>query len=116
MRIAKPLSPAKYVKQKADSSTPSQRFEKEVESLDLLKLIAYGHRHVANQLLNKNPDLLLQRSDVTDYSSRTFKSITAYEYAYWAKDTHACRILEAHMKRDVKGEMLHCCQIIEKMA
>lgn len=114
MRTPKPLTAAKSVKQKAPSPKNARSAEKEVQDFDLLKLIAYGHRHLANQMLSKTPDLLLQRSDVTDYSGRTFKNITAYDYAYWAKDTHACRILEAHMTAAIKADMLKCCQAIEK--
>lgn len=107
MRIAKPVAPPKSIKHRVDASKPLQ-------SVELPTLIAYGQRHAANQLLRTRPELILQRSDVTDYSNRTFKNITAYEYAYWAKDTHACRILEAHMSEEVKAAMLNCCHIIEQ--
>jgi hypothetical protein len=60
------------------------------------------------------PDLLLQRGNVTDYSGRTFKNITAYEYAYWAMDTHMCRMLERHMDEATKTEILARCEVIER--
>lgn len=41
----------------------------------------------------------------TDYSDRTFDCI-AYRYAYWAKDTHMCRMLEKYMDKDTKALML----------
>lgn len=41
----------------------------------------------------------------TDYSGRTF-NCTAYEYAYWAKDTHMCRMLERHMDDETKAIIL----------
>lgn len=55
-------------------------------SIFLLKAVAHGDEAEAIKLIKKNPDLLLQRSDVTDLSGRTFQDITAFEYAYWAQD------------------------------
>ncbi|VEH85684.1 SidC homolog (plasmid) [Legionella adelaidensis] len=40
----------------------------------------------AKELLQKSPKFLLERGDVTDWAGRTFKNITAFEYALWAKD------------------------------
>jgi hypothetical protein len=114
MPTPKPLPAAKSMKQKMPSSKNALSPETEFQDFYLLKLIAYGHRYLANQMISQTPDLLLQRSDVTDYSGRTFKNITAYEYAYWAKDTHACRILETHMNAAIKADILKCCQAIEK--
>lgn len=48
----------------------------------------------------------------TDYSGRTF-NCTAYEYAYWAKDTHMCRMLEGHMDEETKALMLPRIKAIE---
>lgn len=66
------------------------------------------------KLLKKYPELHLKRGTVTDYSGRTFKDITAYEYAYWAKDTDMCRMLEQYMDADTKLSMLRRCEAIEK--
>ena len=51
----------------------------------LLMLVSHGDEAGASSLLSRFPNLSLERSDVTDYSGRTFKNITVYEYAY-----HAC--------------------------
>ena len=40
----------------------------------------------AKDLLQQSPAYLLERGDVTDWAGRTFKNITAFEYAVWAKD------------------------------
>ena len=58
-------------------------------------------------------ELLCKAGTVTDYSGRTFHC-TAYEYAYWAKDTHMCRMLERNMDEDTKALMLKRCEAIEK--
>lgn len=81
----------------------------------ILKLIVYGHRYEANRQLMQNPALLLEESDVMDYSGRLFKNITAYEYAYWAKDRHACRLLEAHMDKAIKAAILARCEAMESV-
>lgn len=77
-------------------------------------LVAYGEQYAAAQMLRHNCHLLLERADVTDYSGRTFKNITAYEYAYWAKDTHMCRMLEAHMDQPTKANMLERIDAMER--
>lgn len=37
---------------------------------------------------------LLEKGDVTDYSNRHFKQITAYQYALWALDRRMVRVIE----------------------
>ena len=81
---------------------------------DILKLIVRGHRYDANKILTQKPKILILESDVMDYSGRIFKNITPYEYAYWAKDTHACRMLESHMDAKMKANMLARCEAIEE--
>ena len=41
----------------------------------------------------------------TDYSGRTFHC-TAFEYAYWAKDAHMCKMLVSHMNEETKAQIL----------
>ena len=57
--------------------------------------------------------LLITPGVFTDYSGRTF-NCTAYEYAYWAKDTHMCRMLEARMDEPTKAAMLKRIDAIEQ--
>lgn len=70
----------------------------------------------AEALLTATPDhtqtLLRTPGVFTDYSGRTF-NCTAYEYAYWAKDIHMCRMLEAHMDEETKANMLTRINAIE---
>ncbi|MDR3443076.1 MAG: hypothetical protein P4L65_08670 [Legionella sp.] len=84
-----------------------------------LHCVAKGQQDEAENLLNQPieksnyKNLLLAKETFTDYSGRTFVC-TAYEYAYWAKDTHMCRMLEKHMDKDTKSEMLKRCEAVEK--
>lgn len=80
-----------------------------------LRHVARGEQNEAESLLKANPDaqFLLQSESFTDYSGRTF-NCTAYEYAYWAKDTHMCRMLENQMDDTTKAEMLKRCDAIER--
>lgn len=80
---------------------------------DLLLNVVYGNEEDAEKLVQINPKLLLKPCKVTDFSGRTF-NCTAYEYAYWAKDTHMCKMLESYMDPDTKAEMLTRCKIIEQ--
>lgn len=82
--------------------------------------VAKGRQNAAKLLLDKykfeqtestlntqtifttNP--LLLEGSFTDYSGRTF-TCTAYEYAYWAKDRHMLRMLEAQMDEPTKASI-----------
>ncbi|KGP63193.1 hypothetical protein EP47_06870 [Legionella norrlandica] len=59
------------------------------------------------QMLIRTPGLF------TDYSGRTFHC-TAYEYAYWAKDTHMCRMLERRMDEETKAYLLERIDDMER--
>ncbi|WP_392538896.1 hypothetical protein [Legionella sp. 227] len=83
-------------------------------STQLLWNTVTGKQHKAEKIVDMHPELQLKPGTITDYSGRTFKNITAYEYAYWAKDTHMCRMLERHMDRETKLAMLKRCEAIEK--
>jgi hypothetical protein len=79
-------------------------FKPQIDAKAFLQLVAYGQQEEAEALLKKDPQLAqeLLRADsipFTDYSGRTF-NCTAYEYAYWAKDTHMQRMLEGYIKQD----------------
>ncbi|MDR3501810.1 MAG: hypothetical protein P4L79_04430 [Legionella sp.] len=68
--------------------------------------VAHGMQHEADVFLSKNTanaQIMLQTPGLfTDYSGRTF-NCTAYEYAYWAKDTHMRYMLEQHMDEETKA-------------
>ena len=81
MRNANPRSGLRLLPRSITTLQDTEKFDKRNQTAYLLKLVACGHRHDANQVLSQQPDLLLQRADVTDYSGRTFKNITAYDYA-----------------------------------
>lgn len=74
-----------------------------------LQDVAKGKQDEAAALLTATPanmqTFLRTPGIFTDYSGRTF-DCTAYEYAYWAKDTHMCRMLESHMDEETKALML----------
>ncbi|KGP62300.1 hypothetical protein EP47_12670 [Legionella norrlandica] len=71
--------------------------------------VAKGKQDEAEARLTASPantQVFLRTPGVfTDYSGRTFHC-TAYEYAYWAKDTHMCRMLERYMDEETKSQML----------
>ena len=70
--------------------------------------VAKGQQDEAEAILQASEDkqtLLTTRAKFTDYSGRTF-NCTAYEYAYWAKDTHMRRMLESHMDDETKTQLL----------
>jgi len=79
-------------------------FKPKIDAKQFLQHVAYGEQDEAEALLQKDPTLaqaLLRTDNIpfTDYSGRTF-NCTAYEYAYWAKDTHMQRMLEKYIRQD----------------
>ena len=91
-----------------------QLFSKYIYAQKLIMLVAHGDEAGASSLLDRFPNLALERGDITDYSGRTFKNITAYEYAYWARDWHMLDMLEAHMSPEQKTKMLQKIDAIEQ--
>ena len=59
---------------------------------EFLQHVAYGQQAEAEAMLSADRSLLTESGEFTDYSGRRF-ICSAYEYAYWAKDTHMCRML-----------------------
>ena len=106
------------LRDKSKLASTSQEYRRllsnDLMTAKMLMLVAQGQQTQAQSLLGHQPNLLLQRGDVTDYSGRTFKNITAYEYAYWAKDWHMCRMLEAQMDEETKALTLASCGKMER--
>jgi hypothetical protein len=83
----------------------------------LLGDVAKGKQDGAQAILESSENkqtLLRTAGKFTDYSGRTFKC-TAYEYAYWAKDTHMQRMLERHMDDETKRLMLEKIDAMERI-
>lgn len=85
-----------------------------------LECVAYGQQDKAERLLShvfqgqpaKTQGALLHQGTLTTYAGETF-NCSAYEYAYWAKDTHMCRMLERYMNDETKAQMLIRINTIE---
>lgn len=94
-------------------------FKPRIDAKDFLQHVAYGEQDEAECFLKKEDalaqELLTARKiPFTDYSGRTFKC-SAYEYAYWAKDTHMCRMLEKYMDAQTKHHIQKRIQKIEEL-
>ncbi|MFI4962548.1 MAG: SidC [Legionellales bacterium] len=94
-------------------------FKPKINARQFLQHVAYGEQKDAESLLQQDAilaqELLTSReTPFTDYSGRTF-TCTAYEYAYWAKDTHMCRMLERYMDENTKQELLKRVHNIEEL-
>ena len=85
-----------------------------------LECVAYGQQDKAEKLLSqvfkgqpaRIQATLLHQGTLTTYAGETFYC-SAYEYAYWAKDTHMCRMLERYMDDETKAQMLTRIDAIE---
>ncbi len=83
----------------------------------LLNDVAKGKQDEAQAILESSEDkqtLLRTPGKFTDYSGRTFHC-TAYEYAYWAKDTHMQRMLEPHLDDETRALMLEKIEAQEQI-
>ena len=90
---------------------------KKRQTFKFLTFVAQGKQDEAEQLLKDMPDavqeLLLAQSPFTDYQDRTFEC-SAYEYAYWAKDTHMRKMLEQYMDDETKSSIFERVETIEQ--
>lgn len=82
-------------------------------------LVCHGKQNVADNLLShalpsRRQQFLLMPATFSDYSGRTF-TCTAYEYAWWAKDTHMRRMLEKYMDDETKAKVLGRIEVITKI-
>jgi hypothetical protein len=96
-------------------------FKPQIDAKQFLQHVAYGEQDEAEALLQKDPELtqeLLKAQNIpfTDYSGRAF-TCTAYEYAYWAKDTHMQRMLEKYIQQNeaTRSLILTKAQAIEEL-
>lgn len=64
----------------------------------LLQHVAYGEQEEAEAMLKEDPGLLLQKTNVTDLSRRTFFQVTALQYALWALDWHMWNMLFSYFE------------------
>ncbi|MCD6038936.1 MAG: hypothetical protein K0S27_336, partial [Gammaproteobacteria bacterium] len=65
-----------------------------------LRLVAEGEQDKAENLLKANPGLWVAAGSVTDLSKRTFKNITALQYALWALDWNMWMMLLKYIPRE----------------
>ncbi len=87
------------------------------QNRQFLEDVAKGKQKEADAMLQASSDkqsTLRTPGKFTDYSGRTFHC-TAFEYAYWAKDTHMCRMLETHMDEETKAHLLVRIDAIEEV-
>ena len=81
----------------------------------LLSLVAQGRQPEAEVMIQKDPSLLLARGDVTDGAGRTFRHITALQYAVWALDAHMWTMMLPYFDRiDKRAEAGDQLRLLEE--
>jgi hypothetical protein len=68
--------------------------------------VAYGEQEQAEMILREDPTLLLEKGEITDYSDRTFKGITAFQYALWALDRHMWTMILKYLPPEEAAKQL----------
>lgn len=76
------------------------------ELQEFLKTVVEGEQDKAEAILKKNPALALASTDVTDLSKRSFKNITALQYALWALDWHMWTMLLKYIPEKEAAEQI----------
>lgn len=64
----------------------SRSCKQPLEMYQFIKYLVCGEEDKAITMFQSNPSLLLQKSNVNDFSDRQFYQITAFQYTLWALD------------------------------
>ena len=76
---------------------PESSFEAEPEIASninvLLRHVVRGDEEKVYEVLNLNPELILESASIVDRSSNYFYGITAFQYSFWSWDWHMCQLL-----------------------
>lgn len=84
-----------------------QRYQPERLFLTLLKYVTESSLDKVRLILEKYPELLLRYGTITDPTGRSFKHITAFQYALWAIDLKdMCRIILDSVPKNKTGNEL----------
>jgi hypothetical protein len=72
----------------------------------LLEKVAKGDEMAVEKIMQTKPELWFQKGKVTDYSDRTFKSISPIQYAAWALDTYMLKRILKNISNDERSKAL----------
>ena len=92
----KTLSYPEQVEQMSKATQEKNSIKPE-EIQTLLTWVTDGHLIAVEKLLKKNVSLGVCTGTVTDRSNRTFKNITALQYAAWSLDEEMCDLMMNYM-------------------
>ena len=88
----------------ARTSTTNSDFFKPISDVrKLLHHVSRGEHDKVKALLEKDISLFYRKGQVTDYSGRTFESISDFEYALWALDKHMWTAILECVPKTEKG-------------
>lgn len=80
------------------------RKEEHVAVTRLLYQVVRGKHEAVRALLKENIDLLYKRGSITDCSGRKFESISPFEYALWALDSHMWNTMLKCVLENAQGD------------
>ena len=72
----------------------------------LLRYVSMGYQNGAEDILKKNPDLLLMKGEFTDPFGRYFSGISAFQYAVWARDRHMWDMIRQYLPNETAKHQL----------
>jgi serine/threonine protein kinase len=91
-------------------SKPSLTLVDQKSLNQLLQWVVEGEQDKAEELIQKDQNLLLHAGTVKDLSGRKFKGITAFQYALWAMDYHMWRMIQKYLPKESQAEQLQALE------
>ncbi len=106
IHVANKLDTSDLVAYAQASKSSHKLFQVDIAINKLLHHIARGEQDLAEKMIRATPSLLLEAGEVTDYSGRYFKNITAFQYALWALDSHMWKMILKYLPKDKAAQQL----------
>lgn len=96
----------RLVTEESMSQIKEARVHNEVLSKEQQVIVAVMETLLTEDILKKSPEFLLERGGVTDSGGRTFKNVTAFEYALWAKDFKMLKMMLRCVPKTEEGNRI----------
>lgn len=88
----------------------------QAQLVDLLQYVAHDEQDRAERLIKARPELLFLKSEVTDYSDRTFNMISPFQYAAWSYDMRMLDMMQHYIPKDYRQEALKQIKELEEQS
>ncbi len=103
-----PLLSRKDISQLSQTSKSSNTlFQPLLDADKLLQYLVKGEIGKAEEILGRKPELALKRANATDHSKREFANITVLQWALWALDSNAWKMIRKYINSEEAAAQLN---------